>query len=218
MSLRKTLSGAHEILTLVPRIDYLILNAGIMAPPELLLSEDSIEAQFATNHLGHFLLTRELLPLLNKDSRIVAVSSVAHWFTKPMLDLQSLNDASNYKPFIWYGWTKLCNLLFVNEFARKYGIIAHAVHPGGVQGKLLRFAALPTPLVQIWESLFYWKADTAALTVIRPLVDDAFSNAKSPLYLVPIARVRRPSIDAMNSTLAAELWTFSDALLAEHNI
>ena len=76
MSLRSVHRAARVVRELAPRVDYLVLNAGIMMPP-LTLSEDGLEAQFQTNHLGHFLLVTELLPSLRRGARVRRFDAVA---------------------------------------------------------------------------------------------------------------------------------------------
>lgn len=207
------LRGAAAQLEAAGPFDALVLNAGIMAPPTLEFSADGIEAQFATNHLGHFELLRLLLPSLRDGARVVAVSSIAHWFApaSPLLSLDALHDTRTYDPFSWYGFSKLCNILLVRELIRREPrLVAHAVHPGAVRSKLLRFL-MPEALANLLQALFYWDAETAALTVARPLFDPSLASGA---YLVPIARQRDSSKQASNSTLAADLWRFSEDLLA----
>ncbi|KAJ1448293.1 hypothetical protein M885DRAFT_623579 [Pelagophyceae sp. CCMP2097] len=227
LSLTSTRKAAEEILELTKDsgIDKVVLNAGIMAPPEVVLSADGIESQFATNHLGHFELTRLLLPRLREQAAsgrapavVVAISSLAHWFAPkaPLLTLDVLNDPQKYDKVQWYGWSKLCNILFVRELnAREPGVVAHSVHPGGVQGKLLRFAMLPDSIVEAFEKNVYWDAQTAALTIARPLFDAQFSTkAEAGTYFAPIARPLKTSAMAQDDQLASDLWKFSEALAA----
>ena len=226
LSLKSVLAAARAIVASTPSLDLLVLNAGVMMPP-FSLSPDGFESQFATNHLGHQLLARELLPSLTRGAatapaaRVVAVSSVGHWFAAPahaMLDLAVLNDAATYDKAAWYGFSKLCNILFAREFSRRVArsntggrtVVAHAIHPGGVQGKLLRHVG-PESVTRLFESLLYWTAPTAALTVLRPLLDPAFGAAESAgTYFVPIARVGTSSKEAQDPQLAAKLFDISD--------
>ncbi|XP_010930755.1 short-chain dehydrogenase TIC 32 A, chloroplastic-like isoform X2 [Elaeis guineensis] len=107
-------------------LNILINNAGIMACP-FQLSRDGIELQFATNHLGHFLLTNLLLKKMKATAKetgiqgkIINVSSLAHrrsdgaWF-----DLDKINDKSRYKPVAAYSRSKLANILHANELSRR---------------------------------------------------------------------------------------------------
>lgn len=91
-----------------------------MAPP-FSLSADGIESQFATNHVGHFYLTTQLLPILEASapSRVVQVSSAGHKFTFGGLNLQSLNDPKKYNGWTAYGRSKLANVLFARELTKR---------------------------------------------------------------------------------------------------
>lgn len=115
-------------------LDILINNAGIMAPP-LQRTEEGFEMQFGTNHLGHFALTGLLLDriLATPDSRIVNLGSAAHRFGKMHFD--DLQWHQRYSRWPAYGQSKLANLLFTYELARKLEqaeaqTITAAAHPG----------------------------------------------------------------------------------------
>ena len=108
----------------------LINNAGVMAIPRS-LTQDGFETQFGVNHLGHFALTGLLLPRIT--DRVVTVSSTAHRMGRIRLD--DLNWHRRYSPWLAYGQSKLANLLFTAELARRLTasgstVRAHAVHPG----------------------------------------------------------------------------------------
>ncbi|GMN44576.1 hypothetical protein TIFTF001_013775 [Ficus carica] len=106
-------------------LNILVNNAGVMATP-FTLSKDNIELQFATNHLGHFLLTNLLLDTMKKtarqskkEGRIVNVSSIAHRFPYPEgIRFDKINDQSGYSSGAAYGQSKLANVLHANELAR----------------------------------------------------------------------------------------------------
>lgn len=127
---------AAEWSTIHPEgLDLLINNAGIMAIPRT-LTPDGFEAQFATNHLGHFALTGLLMPALvaTPNSRVVTVSSLAHKMVKRM-NFEDLMSERSYKSWNVYGQSKLANLLFTTELQRRlttggYSTIAVAAHPG----------------------------------------------------------------------------------------
>jgi NAD(P)-dependent dehydrogenase (short-subunit alcohol dehydrogenase family) len=116
-------------------LDLLINNAGIMATPRR-LSADGFEMQLATNHLGHFALTGLLFPALVAvpNSRVVTVSSLAHRMVK-RFNFDDPMGAKKYRAWSAYGQSKLANLLFTTEFARRlelgdYSVGAVAAHPG----------------------------------------------------------------------------------------
>ncbi|MEA9986535.1 MULTISPECIES: SDR family oxidoreductase [Subtercola] len=126
---------ADEIVGNGHPLDLLFNNAGVMAVPRRTLTDDGFELQFGTNHLGHFALTGRLLPaLLRSDrARVVTMSSIMHWFGR--LDFDDLQSENHYNAWIVYARSKLANLMFAKEFARRskangWQIVSAAAHPG----------------------------------------------------------------------------------------
>jgi NAD(P)-dependent dehydrogenase (short-subunit alcohol dehydrogenase family) len=122
------------------RLDVLVNNAGVVLR-ERSMTEDGIESTFAINHLGYFLLTNLLLDLLKKGapSRIVSVASTAHKYGK--LDVIAWPTGGDYSAFGAYANSKLANVLFIYELARRLegtGVTANCLHPGGVGTNLYR--------------------------------------------------------------------------------
>ena len=116
-------------------LDLLVNNAAVMTPPTRQLTADGFELQFGTNHLGHFALTAELLPLLRKgvQPRVVTVSSVAA--RSGAIAFDNLQAERRYEPMPIYSQSKLANLMFAFELQRRsrafgWGITSVAVHPG----------------------------------------------------------------------------------------
>lgn len=115
------------------RLQLLVANAGLMAPPRA-TTADGFESQFGTNHLGHFVLVNRLVPLLiaGAPSRIVNLSSAGHRFGD--VDLEDPNfERQDYDPWVGYGRSKTANVLFAVELDRRlrdHGVRATAVHPG----------------------------------------------------------------------------------------
>jgi NAD(P)-dependent dehydrogenase (short-subunit alcohol dehydrogenase family) len=134
-SLADVRRAAAEFRAKHKRLDVLVNNAGLIVPKRHLTIDD-LEETFAVNHLAPFLLTTELLDLLKASapSRIVNVSSEAHRGAKMHWeDLQFANG--RYKSFRAYGQSKLANILFTYELARRLegtGVTANALHPGVV--------------------------------------------------------------------------------------
>jgi NAD(P)-dependent dehydrogenase (short-subunit alcohol dehydrogenase family) len=116
---------------------HIVVNsAGIMALPELVRDARGYELQFATNHLGHFLLTLQLWPALVKaqGARVVSVSSKAHR-SSPVVFEDIDFERRPYDPWTGYGQSKTANILFAVELddrGREDGIRAFALHPGGI--------------------------------------------------------------------------------------
>lgn len=131
------------------RLDILMNNAGIMAHPAA-LSKDGYEIQFATNHLGHAMLTRCLLPTLlrtaeapNSDVRIINLTSLGYAFHPSSgISFKELNSGSPMKRMLLGGWvryghSKLANILYAAELARRHPqITSVSVHPGVVMTDL----------------------------------------------------------------------------------
>lgn len=122
------------------RIDVLINNAGARFLQHQ-LTEEGIELTLATNHLGHFVLTNELLPLLKNsdDARIINISSAAHGGGKGLIE--NISDSSSYDGRLQYSNSKLANVLFTYELAERlsnHKIGVFAVDPGGVATNFAR--------------------------------------------------------------------------------
>ncbi|KAJ1525548.1 hypothetical protein ONE63_010353 [Megalurothrips usitatus] len=147
-SLRSVRECARRILEEVKDVHILVNNAGIMACPKA-YTEDGHDMQFGVNHLGHFLLTVLLLPRMRastadsgQPARIVNVSSVAYSFYK--IDFDDLRIEKNYKPLLAYARSKLANMLFTRELARRFKdsgvdhVNSYCLHPGVVATELFR--------------------------------------------------------------------------------
>jgi len=123
------------------KLDAIICNAGIMCPPELVL-QHGFESQFFTNHVGHFLLATRLLPSLKPEGRVVVVSSNAHRRAPAVgIDFDNLSGTRGYEPWKAYGMSKLANLLFARQLAKRLagtGQTVNALHPGVIATDLTR--------------------------------------------------------------------------------
>ncbi|PWY77289.1 short-chain dehydrogenase [Aspergillus sclerotioniger CBS 115572] len=134
-------NAAQEVLAYDEHIDVLVNNAGVMASP-FSLSEDSVESQFATNHVGHFLFTNLIMSKLvrsGKSSRVVNVSSNGHQLGPVRFHDWNFDDGKNYDAWLAYGQTKSANMLFSVSLAQKLGskgLTAVSLHPGTIQTHL----------------------------------------------------------------------------------
>jgi NAD(P)-dependent dehydrogenase (short-subunit alcohol dehydrogenase family) len=122
------------------RLDVLVNNAGVFLRQRS-LTEDGIESTFAINHLGYFLVTNLLLDLMKKSkpSRIINVASTAHRYAR--LDVNAWVSAREYSAFGAYANSKLANVLFTYELARRLegtDVTANCLHPGAVASNLFR--------------------------------------------------------------------------------
>lgn len=133
-SLDSVRAMAETALDRWERIDVIVNNAGIyMNDP--VLTVDGFEQTFAVNHLAPFLLTHLLEPMLGE--RIINVSSIAHG--RGRLERATWRTVRGFDPYAAYAESKLCNVLFTVELARRLpeGMVTHALHPGVVSTKLL---------------------------------------------------------------------------------
>ncbi|XP_060589449.1 retinol dehydrogenase 11-like isoform X4 [Ruditapes philippinarum] len=140
------------------RLDILVNNAGMAGLP-LTKTEEGFEVMFATNHFGHFLLTNLLMDLLKKSqpSRVVNVSSLAHNWSKG-IDFENLRAEKDYSIHNCYFDTKLANILFTRELARRTewtGIYTSALHPGTVRTELLRHLPLFLKFIGFFVKFFF---------------------------------------------------------------
>ncbi len=133
---------AGGFLSRTKKLDILINNAAIMASP-LMRDARGYEAQFATNHLGHFQLTARLWPALAaaNGARVVSLSSIGHRISPP--DFEDPNfERSEYNKWISYGRAKSANALFavgLDQRGAPHKVRAFAVHPGGIMTDLQRY-------------------------------------------------------------------------------
>ncbi len=216
-------------------LDILINNAAIMACP-LTRTPQGWEAQFATNHLGHFALTTALLPALLKagaahgDARVVCLSSSGHKISG--IDFDDIHyERREYNKWKAYGQAKSANALFALGLHLKFGgqgITANAVHPGGIMTGLQKY--LP---IEEMRALGWLKADDTPLDLFKNPAQGASTSvwaATSPLlkghggmYLEdcnlglpaePSNRVSGFSPHITDTASALRLWDVSVALLA----
>ena len=138
-SLKEVNALADRVLEKHPVLDVLLNNAGVFMK-ERQLSVDGFELTMAVNHFGHFVLTHRLLPALKAapQGRVVHVSSMAH--LRGSLDLADLTFENGFDGYGAYSASKLANVLFSNELARRLRgtkVTSNALHPGVIKTKLL---------------------------------------------------------------------------------
>ena len=201
---------AAEIAETEPRIDVLIDNAGAMFSKRD-VTADGLEMTFATNHLAYFVITNLLLERLKATpgSRIVVTASDAHKSGK--LDFNDLQSEKGYAAFRVYGTSKLCNILFTRELARRLegtGVTANCLHPGFVATSfgdnndgLLRFG------IGIAKRLAALTPDEGGKTIVY-LASSPDVAGKSGGYYHKCA-LATPTAAAQNDADAKRLWDVS---------
>lgn len=209
-------SFAASFLAEHPRLDVLILNAGLTAAKRT-VTEDGFETLFQVNHLAHFLLTHLLLDRLieSSPSRVVVVASSSHR-QAGRLDFDDLQAERNYVGLRAYARTKLANVLFARELARRLqgtGVTANALHPGTVRtgwGADGDAGFLLTVGLKMASWVFLSPeqgARTSVYLAASPEVKDATGG-----YYVR-RRLARPAPAARDDDAARRLWQVSEELL-----
>lgn len=201
-------------------LDVLINNAGVVMT-ERRATKDGFEFTFGVNHLGHFLLVNELLPLLRAapQARIVIVASDAHKFVRG-LDFDDLQAATGRfgsgRGMAVYGRSKLANMLHTRELARRLAgdeITANCLHPGAVRtrlgrdGESSRLGEIVWPLASRFFRTPEEGARTSVWAATAPELDDV-----SGAYFAD-EKVATPKKTALDDVAAARLWSVSEELV-----
>jgi NAD(P)-dependent dehydrogenase (short-subunit alcohol dehydrogenase family) len=195
-------------------------------------TRDGFELQIGTNHMGHFLLTNLLLDLMKQSApaRIINVSSLYHIFGR--ISKNDLNSDKHYWRWLAYGQSKLANILFTRELARRLegtDITVNALHPGAVNTELTRnldcFSRLITRInfwsviktfISYFNRFFVWpiqwfffkSAEQGAQTQIMLAVDPALENVTGKYFAD--CKEKTPSRAARNDETAEWLWKTSE--------
>ncbi|KAI8898432.1 hypothetical protein BC833DRAFT_525943 [Globomyces pollinis-pini] len=219
-------------------LDILINNAGIMASPYA-LTKDGIETQIGTNHVGHFLFTKLLLPTLNKTSaRIVNVSSYAHTMhPKGGIDFEALEDPEKMKAmdtWIRYGQSKLANILFTKYLAKKLAnqnVFVNCLHPGAVYTELINngpvqtygngimsmITPILTPIVGFGSWLVSLSPQQGAYTTLYCATSEEIASERiTGEYFIPHAKRHNESLhaNALDEELSVKLWDWTEKTIA----
>ncbi|XP_026406572.1 short-chain dehydrogenase TIC 32, chloroplastic-like [Papaver somniferum] len=214
---------SSEFKSLDLPLNILINNAGVMACP-FMLSHDNLEMQFATNHLGHFLLTDLLSETMKStaskssiEGRIVNISSEVHRLAyKEGIRFDKINDRSEYNQLWAYGQSKLANILHANELTRRFKeggvqITANSLHPGIIMTNILRHHNIIGGL---------------SFTLGKPAVKNVQQGGSTTCYVALHPNVKgvsgeyfmdnnisAPISQAQDTNLAKKLWDFTINLI-----
>ncbi len=201
-------SLATQTLQHTDRLDVLVNNAGVFTR-DYLSTDDGLETQFAVNHLAPFLLTHLLRDLLVKSApaRVVTVSSEAH--KRGQIRWDDLQGEQKYSGLRAYSQSKLANLLFNRELARRLGgtgVTANAVHPGVIGTRLLFTGFGPLRLLRPFLKTPDRGARTSVFLASAPAVERL-----TGLYFIDLEPAR-PSTAARDDGAARRLWRISAEL------
>ena len=200
------------------RLDVLINNAGAILS-ERQVTAQGFEATFGVNHLGHFLLTDLLLDRLRSSapSRVVNVASFAHRFAVTGLSFEDLQSERRYQSMDVYGKSKLANVLFTTELARRLdgtGVTANCLHPGTVATGF-GSADDTTGVERVSMVLgrpFFINAERGAATIVYLAASPEVADKSGGYYVR--SRRHRPSKAGRDADAARRLWEASEALVA----
>jgi NAD(P)-dependent dehydrogenase (short-subunit alcohol dehydrogenase family) len=216
--MKEVRSLAYDVLDTTPRLDGLILNAA-EARSGIVLTEEGIETNFATNHLAGFLLTHLLLPVLHSaaPARVIVISSSVHAQVR-MVDLNSVVTGAPLTPDS-YRTSKLLNILFVRELARRLegkGITANAADPGLVRTNLGRHATGGRHMLRTLTRPMQVNPDRAAATPVYLATSPDVAEATGGYYAG--GHPAEVSDLAKNTKLARRLWAVSAQALVNRGL
>jgi NAD(P)-dependent dehydrogenase (short-subunit alcohol dehydrogenase family) len=203
---------ARDIAAVEARIDVLINNAGAMFSRRA-VTTDGLELTFALNHMAYFVLTAGLVGRLVASARARVINTASNAHRKGRLDFANLQSEKSYRPFVAYGTSKLCNILFTRELARRVsdlGVSANSFSPGfvatrfgdaagGAHGTFMRVAKLFANRPERGAETLVWLASSPDLEEISG--EYFYQGRRGTL-----------TAEAQDDALARRLWTESEAI------
>eukprot|EP00924_Labyrinthula_sp_SR-Ha-C_P015742 snap_masked-scaffold_4-processed-gene-8.39-mRNA-1 protein AED:0.29 eAED:0.29 QI:0/-1/0/1/-1/1/1/0/376 len=231
---------ANKFQSQFKHLHSLILNGGLI-PDDFSKTSDGIEMAFGVNHVGHFYLTKLLMPQLelSQPSTIVSVTSALHHMelespilfpekivTKqgPEVLLKNINNETKFSSFASYGQSKLANILFTYKLARDLKashkkIYVNCVHPGVVSTNMFEDTGSNEILSNVLKKVISWvlyEPDTAAKVQVHLAVgQEIFENEISGKYYIPLGEQFGSSEASYNIVTQEKLWTLTDEIIRE---
>lgn len=205
---------AHSILARLDHLHILVNNAGGVHKARR-MTVDGVEATFAVNHLGYFLLTNLLRDLLagSAPARVVTVASIGH--RRGTLDFEDLGLERGYGIMKAYARSKLANVLFAAELARRWaaaGVTSNSLHPGSVATNIWSGAPLwAKPIITLVFRPFFISAREGARGIVTLAADPALEGVTGKYY--EGGRAVEPAPLARDEALARRLWEVSAAMV-----
>jgi len=202
---------ADAVRSRADRLDVLVNNAGGVNKART-VTADGIETTFAVNHLGYFLLTNLLLDLVVKSApaRVVTVASVGH--RRGTLDFEDLGfERGGYSIMRAYSRSKLANILFANELARRRagsGVTSNSLHPGSVDTNIWSGAPLwAKPIIQVLLRPFFISAEKGGERIVQLAASPELEGVTGKYF--EDGKVVDPAPLARDASLATRLWDVS---------
>lgn len=226
-SLKSVRAAAQQFNERSPRLDILILNAGIMATPPG-RSESGHDIQLGTNHIGHFLLTKLLLPTLQKtaaaepgsDVRIISVSSEAHNMAPSIDTITSTDKLCATGPWTRYGASKAANIMFAAELARRYpAFTSVSIHPGIIKTDLYlpnrESSAITRYGMALIGPLIFQDVPKGAYNQLWAAAGVKRDQLKNGAYYTPVGKLRSGNKFTKDVAGAKRLWEWTEGELAK---
>lgn len=202
-------------------IDVLIANAGVMAPKELVLHH-GLEAQFAINHMGHFVLVHHLLEQVRRaeGGRIVLVSSDAHKVlatSKAGIEFDTLDGSRGNRPFRFYGQSKLANVLHAKGLAARLeggAATANALNPGVIRTGLGREAGFANSVAYFLSGPISFTIPQGAATTCYVATNPDLEGVSGQYFAR--CRPERYNRLADDEELVERLWSYSEEVARDY--
>lgn len=199
------------------RLDAILCNAGIMALPKPERAY-GYELQFFTNHIGHFILVTGLLDQLTDDGRVVMLSSMGHTMApKGGIQFDNLDATKGYSDWANYGQSKLANLLFAKELARRFQgtrKTANAVHPGVIATNLGRHMnPIMNTVFGFFGGLVLKSIPQGAATEVYVATHPSLAGVSGEYFAD--CNVAKSSATSRDAELAKRLWAVSEEIVAK---
>lgn len=208
---------AAQIAAAEPRVDVLINNAGALFSSRE-ITADNLEKTFATNHMAYFVLTLSLQAslLAAAPARVVSTASAAHkGYT---LDFDDLQSTKGYRAMRAYGRSKLCNILFTRELARRWkatGMTANCLHPGFVATRFGDASGGVLSRVVRMAKTFAISPEKGAQTIVHLASSADVANISGEYFYQ--SRLAVPTEGGRDDAAAQRLWKESSTLAAIDN-
>jgi NAD(P)-dependent dehydrogenase (short-subunit alcohol dehydrogenase family) len=196
-------------------LDAIVCNAGVMALPTLHQAH-GYELQFFANHIGHFMLVTGLVDQLGEAGRVVMLSSSAHrQAPKAGIEFDNLDGAKHYSGWTAYGQSKLANLLFAKQLARRFAgskRTANAVHPGVIRTGLQRHMnPLLAGTLGVVGPLVLKSVEQGAATEVYAATHPQLAQVSGEF--LANCNIAQPRADANDPELARRLWEVSEQIV-----
>ncbi|KAL8748617.1 MAG: hypothetical protein Q9184_007184, partial [Pyrenodesmia sp. 2 TL-2023] len=222
--------AAAEVNASVSKIDILLNNAGIMAVEHYTKTDDGVESQFGSNHVGPFLFTNLIANKLGENSRVINVTSMGYEASGIRFDDWNFQDGKTYNPWYAYGQSKTANILFAHSLAEKLakkGAQAYVTHPGLITSTNLMSNVSQEMFMDGWKiaveanggkpvAMEEAKSLEAGCSTALVAALDPSLKSQSGAFLRDCNVVKEPlKSHADDPKSAKDLWSLSEEIIGE---